>query len=122
MFWAKAACDLRPPIATLAFFGPLILIVVVSLFSLLFALFRSLSPGPAAAALVLAVASAGRAAVSAADSAAHHACCVCASFFVIPNADASSPDIDPHVSGRSPQTSRICNGAYVATDLSTDHD
>ena len=78
MFWAKAACDLRPPIATLAFFGPLIFIVVVSLFSLLFALFRSLSPGPAAAALVLAVASACCVAASAAAFAARHACCVCA--------------------------------------------
>ena len=37
-------------------------------------------------------------------------------FFVIHNADASSTDIDPHASGRSPQTSRICSGAYVATD------
>ena len=41
-------------------------------------------------------------------------------FVVIHNADASSSDIDPHVSGRSPQTSRICNGAYVATVVSTD--
>ena len=41
-------------------------------------------------------------------------------FAVIHNADASSSDIDPHVSGRSPQTSRICNGAYVATDVATD--
>ena len=38
-------------------------------------------------------------------------------FFVIHNADASSTDIDPHASGRSPQTSRICSGAYVATDV-----
>ena len=30
-------------------------------------------------------------------------------FFVIHNADASSTDIDPHASGRSPQTSRICS-------------
>ena len=43
-------------------------------------------------------------------------------FFVIHNADASSSDIDPHVSGRSPQTSRICSGAYVATDVSTEQD
>ena len=41
-------------------------------------------------------------------------------FFVIHNADASSTDIDPHASGRSPQTSRICSGAYVATDASTE--
>ena len=41
-------------------------------------------------------------------------------FFVIHNADASSTDIDPHASGRSPQTSRICSGAYVATDVSTE--
>ena len=106
---------------TIAFCGPLILIVIVSLFSLLFALFRSLSPGPAAAALVLAVASACCAAASAAAAAARHACCVCVSFFfVIHNADASSTDIDPHASGRSPQTSRICSGAYVATDVSTE--
>ena len=57
----------------------------------------------AAAALVSAVVSAGRAAASAADAAARYAFCVCASFFVIHNADASSPDIDPHTSGRSPQ-------------------
>ena len=43
-------------------------------------------------------------------------------FAVIHNADASSSDIDPHVSGRSPQTSRICNGACVSTDVSTDQD
>ena len=43
-------------------------------------------------------------------------------FFVIHNADASSTDIDPHASGRSPQTSRICSGAYVATDVSTELD
>ena len=41
-------------------------------------------------------------------------------FFVTHNADASSTDIDPHASGRSPQTSRICSGAYVATDVSTE--
>ena len=69
----------------------------------------------ASAALVLAVASEFRAAASAAAAAACHACCVC--FFVIHNADASSSDIDPYVSGRSPQTSRICSGAYVATDV-----
>ena len=75
----------------------------------------------AAAALVLAVASDCRAAASAAAAAARHACCVCVSFFfVIHNADASSTDIDPHASGRSPQTSRICNGSYDATDVSTE--
>ena len=36
-------------------------------------------------------------------------------FFVIHNAEAASTDIDPYASGRSPQTSRICSGAYVAT-------
>ena len=62
----------------------------------------------AAAALVLAVASACCAAASAAAAAARHACCVCVSFFfVIHNADASSTDIDPHASGRSPQTSEL---------------
>ena len=74
------------------------------------------------AALVLVVASAGRAAASAAAAAARHACCVCVSFFVIHNADASSTDIDPHASGRSPQTSRICSGAYVASDVSTEQE
>ena len=43
-------------------------------------------------------------------------------FFVIHNADASSTDIDPHASGRSPQTSRICSGAYVATDVFTEQE
>ena len=76
-----------------------------------------------AATLVLAVASDCRAAASAAAAAARHACCVCVSFFfVIHNADASSTDIDPHASGRSPQTSRICSGAYVATDVSTEQE
>ena len=70
----------------------------------------------AAAVLVLAGASDCRAAASAAAAAARHACCVCVSFFfVIHNADASSTDIDPYASGRSPQSSRICSGAYVAT-------
>ena len=74
----------------------------------------------AAAGLVLAVASGGRAAASAAAAAARHACCVCASFFfLIHNADASSTDIDPHASRRSPQISRICGGAYVATAFFT---
>ena len=77
----------------------------------------------AAAVLVLAGASDCRAAASAAAAAALHACCVCVSFFfVIHNADASSTDIDPHASGRSPQTSRICSGAYVATDVSTEQE
>ena len=50
------------------------------------------------AALVLVVASAGRAAASAAAAAARHVCCVCVSFFfVIHNADASSPVIDPYI-------------------------
>ena len=73
-------------------------------------------------ALVLAVASDGRAAASAAAAAARHACCVCVSFFVIHNAGASSTDIDPHASGRSPQTARICSGAYVATHVSTEQE
>ena len=107
MFWAKAACDLRPPIATLAFFGPLIFIVVVSLFSLLFALFRSLSPGPAAADLVLAVASACCVAASAAAFASRHACCVCDSSFFVGVLFLSSGDLTATVmalhSGRSPQ-------------------
>ena len=76
----------------------------------------------AAATLVLAVASDCRAAASAAAAAARHACCVCVSFFVIHNADASSTDIDPHASGRSPQTSRVCSGAYVATDVFTEQE
>ena len=74
--------------------------------------------------LVLAVASACRAAASAAAAAACHACCVCSSlfFFVIHNADASSTDIDFHASGRSPQTLRICSGAYVVADASTEQE
>ena len=74
------------------------------------------------ATLVLAVASDCRAAASAAAAAARHACCVCVSFFVIHNAGASSTDIDPHASGRSPQTARICSGAYVATHVSTEQE
>ena len=74
------------------------------------------------ATLVLAVASDCRAAASAAAAAARHACCVCVSFFVIHNADASSTDINPHASGLSPQTSRICSGAYVATDVFTEQE
>ena len=73
--------------------------------------------------LVLAVASDCRAAASAAAAAARHACCVCSSFFfVIHNADASSTDIDFHASGRSPQTLRICSGAYVVADASTEQE
>ena len=72
-----------------------------------------------AVALVLAVVSDGRAAASAAAAAARPVFFFCVSlfFFVIHNADASSTDIDPHASGRSPQSSRICSGAYVATDV-----
>ena len=122
MFWAKPACDLRPPFATLAFFGPLIFIVVVSLFSLLFALFRSLSPGPAAAALVLAVASACCVAASAAAFAARHACCVCASFFFVGVLFLSSGDLTATVmvlhSGRSPQGEgrRKCDTSSTRVD------
>ena len=69
----------------------------------------------AAAGLVLAVASGGRAAASAAAAAARHACCVCASFFfLIHNADASSTDIDPYTSGRSPQAVEITARHQVA--------
>ena len=41
-------------------------------------------------------------------------------FFFIHNADSSSTDVDSHASGRSPQSSRICSGAYVATDVFTE--
>ena len=40
-------------------------------------------------------------------------------FFFLRNADASSTDIDPFASGRSPQTSCICSGAFVSTSVST---
>ena len=73
----------------------------------------------AAAAASLAVASDGRAAVPDAAAAACHACCVCVSFFFLRNADASSTDIDPFASGRSPRTSCICSGAFVSTSVST---
>ena len=43
-------------------------------------------------------------------------------FFDIPNAVVSFSNIVPHASGRSPQTSCICNGAHVATDVFTDQD
>ena len=75
----------------------------------------------AAAILVLAVASDCRAAASSAAAAARPVCCVFV-FFVMHNADASSTDIDHHASGRSPQTARICTGAYVATDVSTEQE
>ena len=47
-----------------------------------------------------------------------------ASFFLfaIHLADASSVDIDPYLSGPSPQTSCFCSGAYVAIDVSTEPD
>ena len=107
---------------TIAFFGPLILIVVVSLFSLLFALFRSLSLGPAAAALVLAVASACFVAASAAAFAARHACCVCASFFFVGVLCLSTGDLIATVmalhSGRSPQGEgrRKCDTSSIPVD------
>jgi len=41
-------------------------------------------------------------------------------FFVIHNADASSPHIDPHASGRSPHTWRMCSVAYVGTHVLTE--
>ena len=43
-------------------------------------------------------------------------------FFFLNKADVSSTDIAPHVSGRSPQTLRICSGAYVATRVSTEQE
>ena len=73
-----------------------------------------------AATLVFAVASDCRAAASAAAAVARHACCVC--FFFIHKADVSSKGIDLHASGRSPQTSRIYTGAYVATHVSTEQE
>ena len=74
----------------------------------------------AAATLVPAVASDCRAAAAAAAVAARHACC--GVFFFLHNADVSSTDIAPYVSGRSPQTLRICSGAYVATRVSTEQE
>ena len=73
----------------------------------------------AAATLVFAVASDCRAAASAAAAVARHACCV---FCFIHKADVSSTGIDLHASGRSPQTSRIYSGAYVATHVSTEQE
>ena len=74
----------------------------------------------AAATLVPAVASDCCAAAAAAAVAARHACC--GVFFFLHKADVSSTDIAPYVSGRSPQTLRICSGAYVATRVSTEQE
>ena len=74
----------------------------------------------AAATLVPAVASDCCAAAAAAAVAARHACCRV--FFFLNKADVSSTDIAPYVSGRSPQTLRICSGAYVATRVSTEQE
>ena len=52
----------------------------------------------------------------------HDMLVVLVSFFFIHKADVSSTDIDLHASGRSPQTSRICSGAYVATHVSTEQE
>ena len=43
-------------------------------------------------------------------------------FFFKHKADVSSTDIALHASGRSPQTSRICSGAYVDTHVSTEQE
>ena len=43
-------------------------------------------------------------------------------FFFLDKADVSSTDIAPFVSGRSPQTLRICSGAHVATCVSTEQE
>ena len=40
-------------------------------------------------------------------------------FFVIHNRDAASTDKYIHASGRSPQTLRICNGAFVGAHAFT---
>ena len=74
----------------------------------------------AAATLLPAVASDCCAAAAAAAVAARHACC--GVFFFLHKADVSSTDIAPYVSGRSPQTLRICSGAYVATCVSTEQE
>ena len=74
----------------------------------------------AAATLLPAVASDCCAAAAAAAVAARHACC--GVFFFLNKADVSSTDIAPYVSGRSPQTLRICSGAYVATRVSTEQE
>ena len=75
----------------------------------------------AAATLVPAVASDCCAAAAAAAVAACHVCCS-GVFFFLKKADVSSTDIAPYVSGRSPQTLRICSGAYVATRVSTEQE
>ena len=75
----------------------------------------------AAATLVPAVAFDCCAAAAAAAVAACHVCCG-GVFFFLKKADVSSTDIAPHVSGRSPQTLRICSGAYVATRVSTEQE
>ena len=74
----------------------------------------------AAATLVPAVASDCCAAAAAAAVAARHA--YCGVIFFLHKADVSSTDIAPYVSGRSPQTLRICSGAYVATRVSTEQE
>ena len=89
----------------------------VNLFAVL-----DLAAAAAAATLLPAVASDCCAAAAAAAVAARHACCGGVSFFFLNKADVSSTDIAPHVSGRSPQTLRICSGAYVATRVSTEQE
>ena len=63
-----------------------------------------------------------RAAASAAAAAARHAGCVCSSFFLSCTTLTFPPPTFSFASGRSPQTSSICNGAYVATDVSTEQE
>ena len=75
----------------------------------------------AAATLVLAFVSVCRAAASDAAAAARHAGCVC-SFFLSYTTLTFLPPTFSLASGRSPQTSRIWNGAYVATDVSTEQE
>ena len=87
----------------------------VNLFAVL-----DLAAAAAAATLLPAVASDCFAAAAAAAAAARHACC--GVFFFLNKADVSSTDIAPYVSGRSPQTLRICSGAYVATRVSTEQE
>ena len=87
----------------------------VNLFAVL-----DLAAAAAAATLLPAVASDCCAAAAAAAVAARHACC--GVFFFLHKADVSSTDIAPYVSGRSPQTLRICSGAYVATRVSTEQE
>ena len=88
----------------------------VNLFAVL-----DLAAAAAAATLLPAVASDCCAAAAAAAVAARHACCG-VFFFFLHKADVSSTDIAPFVSGRSPQTLRICSGAYVATCVSTEQE